>query len=129
MQTDEEQIRQLVADWLEASRAGDVGALLEMVTDDVVFLLPGQPPMRKADFVARSRAQTGPQAPKIDGHSEILELQVAGDWAYMWTRLSVTIEPPGGQPKKRAGHTLTVLHRIDGKWRLARDANLLVNVE
>jgi hypothetical protein len=30
---------------------------------------------------------------------------------------------------KRAGHTLSVLRRTGGKWRLARDANLLTPVK
>jgi len=33
---------------------------------------------------------------------------------------------PGGSDIVRSGHTLTVLARKDGRWRIARDANLLV---
>jgi ketosteroid isomerase-like protein len=34
--------------------------------------------------------------------------------------------PPGGKPVRRAGYTLTILRKEpDGRWRLARDANLL----
>jgi len=29
---------------------------------------------------------------------------------------------------ERAGHTLTVLRRVDGNWLLARDANMLAPV-
>ena len=32
-------------------------------------------------------------------------------------------------PTKRAGNTLTVLRRVDGRWLLARDANLLVPIK
>jgi hypothetical protein len=40
--------------------------------------------------------------------------------------LTVVVTPPGGaSPMTRAGHTLTILHKQDGKWLLARDANLL----
>jgi ketosteroid isomerase-like protein len=34
----------------------------------------------------------------------------------------------GAAPVERAGHTLTVLRREQGRWRLARDANLLAPV-
>ncbi len=68
---DEGQIRQVVATWHAASRSGDVDTVLGLMTDDVVFLVPGRAPMQ------------------------------------------------------RAGHTLTVLRRVSGKWLLARDANLL----
>jgi uncharacterized protein (TIGR02246 family) len=128
MPSDEEAIRRLVATWLAATKAGDVETVLSLVTEDVLFLLPGRPPMRKAEFEAATRAQAGPSAPLIDGVSEIQEVRVAGDWAFLWQRLSVTVTPPGGEPVERAGHTLTVFRKIDGRWYLARDANLLVPV-
>ena len=34
--------------------------------------------------------------PKIDGSSEIQEIQVSGDWAFMWTKLSAMVTPPDG---------------------------------
>jgi ketosteroid isomerase-like protein len=37
---------------------------------------------------------------------------------------------PGGEPVRRAGYALTILPKDpDGKWLLARDANLLAKVE
>jgi uncharacterized protein (TIGR02246 family) len=128
MKSDEQQIRDVVELWQSASRAGDVDTVLSLMTDDVVFLLPGRPPMRKAEFAAASRAQSGP-APKVDGTSEIQEVQVAGDWAFMWSRLRVVVTPPDGSPIERAGHTLTVFAKRGGKWLLARDANLLAPVK
>jgi len=130
MSQDEQQIRELVRTWMEASRAGDTQAVLDLITDDVVFLQPGRAPMRKEEFAAQARAQSGPGAPRIEGDSQIQEVQVAGDWAFLWTRLSVKITPPGAAaPVERAGHTLTVLRKEQGRWRLARDANLLVPVQ
>lgn len=129
MQSDEDQIRQLVATWLAASKAGDVDTVLSLMTDDVVFLVPGRPPMRKDAFASLSRPQPGTPSPHIDGTSEIQEIQVSGDWAFMWTKLSVVVTPPGGQPMERAGHTLTVLKKIGDRWYLARDANLLTAVQ
>lgn len=130
MQPDEEQIRQLVATWHMASKAGDVDTILSLMTDDVVFLVPGGAPMNKEKFASLSRVPPGGTPPKIDSKSEIQEIQVAGDWAFMWTKLAVTIKPDGGGPSmERAGHTLTVLQRINGKWLLARDANLLAPVQ
>jgi uncharacterized protein (TIGR02246 family) len=130
MNNDEDQIRELVATWMAATRAGDVDTVLGLMTDDVVFLLPGRPPMRKDEFAQMSHAQAGASAPAIDGRSEIQEIQVSGDWAFTWTRLSVTVTPADGTaPMERAGHTLTVLRKQGGRWRLARDANLLAPVQ
>ncbi|MCO6441206.1 MAG: SgcJ/EcaC family oxidoreductase [Nitrococcus mobilis] len=126
MQSDEEQIRQLVSTWMTATKSGDVETVLSLMADDVVFLVTGQPPMRKDDFAAAARAQTGAGAPKFDGSSEIQEIKILGDWAFMWQKLKVVATlPAGSQPTTRAGHTLTIFKKQNGKWILARDANML----
>jgi uncharacterized protein (TIGR02246 family) len=130
MSTDEQEIRQLITTWLAATKAGDVETVLSLMTDDVVFLVPGQPPMRKPAFAAAATAQATQKAPKFDGTSEIQEIQVLGDWAFIWTKLKVVATPPGGaSPTTRAGHTLSILKKQNGKWQLARDANLLAPVK
>jgi uncharacterized protein (TIGR02246 family) len=129
MQSDEQQIRQLVSTWMAASKTGDVETVLSLMADDAVFLVPGRPVMRKPDFAAAARAQSGRDAPRFDGSSEIQEIRILGDWAFMWTRLTVVMTPPDGAPSRtRAGHTLTILKKQGGKWLLARDANLLAPV-
>ena len=126
MKSDEDQIRELVATWMTATKAGDVETVLSLMTDDVVFLVPGRAPMRKEEFVAAARVQAEPSAFKFDATSEIQEIKVLGDWAFMWTSLRVVAIPADSSPPiERESHTLTVLKREKGKWLLARDANLL----
>lgn len=127
MSSDEDQIRQVVATWMSATKRSDVDTVLSLMTDDVVFLLPGQPVMRKADFAAASRAQSGEGAPQIDGHSDIQEIQICGEWAFMWSQLKVVVTPPNNaKPIVRSGPTLTIFKKENGKWLLARDANMLM---
>ena len=129
MQSDEQEIRQLVATWMAASKAGDVETVLRLMAEDVVFLVPGQPVMRKADFAAAATALSGQAAPRIEGTCDIQEIKVLGGWAFIWTELTVVATPPGGsQSMTRAGHTLSILKKEGGKWLLARDANLLAPV-
>ena len=129
MQTDEEAIRQLVSTWLTATRAGDLETVLGLMTEDAVFLVGGQPPMiGKESYAAKARAQADHGSPQIDGTSDIKEIEVVGDRAFLWTELTVTVTPAGGVPLTRTGHTLSVLRKEDGRWLLARDANLLVPV-
>jgi uncharacterized protein (TIGR02246 family) len=130
MTGDEQAIRQLVATWIDATKAGDVDTVLNLMTDDVVFLIAGQPPMiGKSAFAAAMQTQAGQPPPQFEGQSEIQEIQVLGDWAYMWTKLKVVVTPPGGAPPiTRAGHTLSILKKQNGKWLLHRDANMLVSV-
>ena len=129
MASDEQQIRDLIRTWMEASQAGDAETVLGLVSEDVVFLQPGRAPMRKPEFAAAQRAQSGEGAPRIEGRCDIQEVQVVGDWAFLWTQLSVKVTPPGAATIERAGHTLTVLRKEQGRWRLARDANLLAPVQ
>jgi uncharacterized protein (TIGR02246 family) len=129
METDEQEIRQLVATWIDATKSGDTDTVLGLMADDVVFLVTGQPPMiGKAAFAAAMRAQSGQGRPQFEGKSEIQEIQVLDDWAYMWTKLTVVFTPPGGASVTRAGNTLTILNKQNGKWVLARDANMLASV-
>ncbi|GAB3658835.1 YybH family protein [Ramlibacter alkalitolerans] len=130
MTPDEQQIRDLVHTWMQASKAGDTATVLDLVTDDVVFLLPGRAPMRKDEFAAAAQSQAGPGAPRIEGEAEIQEVQVVGDWGFLWTRLWVKVTPPGAEAgMERSGYTLTVVRKEQGRWRLARDANLLTPVQ
>ena len=130
MSNDEREIRQLITTWIEATKAGDTDTVLSLMTNDVVFLVTGRPPMiGKAAFATAMQAPAGSGAPKIGGQSEVEEVQVLGDWAFMRTRLTVVVTPPGGAPSMtRAGYTLSILKKQDGKWLLARDANMLAPV-
>jgi hypothetical protein len=66
---------------------------------------------------------------QFEGHSEIQEVQVLGDWAYMWTKLKVIAHRGGGAPPiTRAGQNHTVFRNVNCKWVLARDANMLAMV-
>ena len=85
--------------------------------------------MTKSDFAAASRPQPGHVSPVIDGTSNILEITIVGDFAYMLTELSSqsnTFLPGNGPIMERAGHTMSILKKVDGRWLLARDANMLV---
>jgi uncharacterized protein (TIGR02246 family) len=123
---DEQQIRDLIATWLRVSAEGDIKQILPLMAEDVVFLIPGQPPMRGRDAFAASFA--GWQGKfRLETNCEIQEIQISGNLAYSWTRLSVTMTPiEGGSPNRRSGYTLTVLRKhADGNWQIFRDANLL----
>jgi uncharacterized protein (TIGR02246 family) len=123
MSDDERAIRELVATWMAATEAGDQDTVLGLMTDDVVFMVPGREPFGKAAFAAAAGRMQGL---RIEGTSDIVELQVLGDWAYLRSHLRVTMTPRGDAPTTRSGYTLTILRKErDGRWRLARDVNLL----
>jgi uncharacterized protein (TIGR02246 family) len=127
VQSEEQQeIREFVMTWMSASKAGDIDTVLSLMAEDAVFLMAGQPPMiGKAAFAAAARGKPNQEPPQFDGTSEIQEIKVLGDWAYMWTKLRVVATAPDGKPATRAGPTLSILRKQNGKWLLARDANML----
>ena len=124
MGEDEKEIRDLINRWMQATKDGDLETVMGLMAEDAVFLVAGKEPSGKEEFRENSK-QLAASDIQFDGKSEIVELNVLGDWAYMITKLSVTTNQKGKEPVNRSGHTLTILRRQNGKWLLARDANLL----
>jgi uncharacterized protein (TIGR02246 family) len=122
MSSDERAIRELVDTWMSATQRGDIDAVLDLMTEDAVFMVPGREPFGKAEFAAASKGMKGVA---FEGRSDIRELQVLGDWAYLRNHIEMSVTPPGGATMRRAGYTLTILRKEQGRWKLTRDANLL----
>ena len=129
MGTDERAIREAHSTWIDAVNAGDLVRLLTMMTDDVVFLTPGQPPAGRDEFSAAFPAAH--RQAQIRCVSELEEVVVVGDVAYTWSRDLLSVTPlDGGEAAQLAGHRLTVWRKQrDGRWLLARDAHTLTPVE
>jgi uncharacterized protein (TIGR02246 family) len=122
MTKDEHAIRDLIATWMEASKKGDLQTVLALMAEDVVFMVPGRS-FGKEAFAAASQGMKGIA---FEGRSEVQEVQVLGDWAWSRTHLTLTVTPPSGNPVRRSGNTLSIFRKQqDGRWVLARDANML----
>jgi uncharacterized protein (TIGR02246 family) len=122
MTEDERAIREVIATWMRASAEGDSETVLGLMADDVVFFVPGRA-FGKQEFAA---AQQGLAGARLEATSNVREVRVSGDWAFCSTDLTVVMTPADGSPVRRSGNTLSVFRRLpDGRWVLARDANLL----
>ena len=121
MSEDERAIRELIATWLAASKSGDIQTVLGLMSEDMVFMIPGRS-FGKAEFAAASEGMKGMD---FEAASEILEIEVLGTRAWCRTRLSVMMTPPNGKPVKRTGNTMSILRKEAGKWVMMRDANML----
>lgn len=93
MTEDEHAIRTLVETWFVSSRRGDLATVLDLIADDAIFMVAGQPPFDKAAFAAVSR---GAHAVAVDGRYRIDELRVMGDWAYLRNFIEIDATSPGG---------------------------------
>ena len=122
---DEQAIRKLSEDWLEAVRAKDIPRLSGMVTDDAVFLPPGFSPIRGRPGVETMYRSFFPQFSSVEQSVSIEEIQVAGDWAFAWGTEKFTLVPlTGGAPIEMQGKGMSILKRQpDGSWKFARGIN------
>ncbi len=124
MSSDEVAIRNLIDTWRRATEAGDFEALGPLMADDMVFLTPGREPFGKREFLEGSRQSAGQV--RISVQTEVKELRVAGDLAYCWLKLDVTVTPAGAAAARHAGHAIGIYRREGERWMLARDANLVM---
>jgi uncharacterized protein (TIGR02246 family) len=123
MSEDEQAIRELVDSWMDASRRGHTAAVLDLMTDDVLFMTPSREPFGKEAFRETSEAM---RDVRMEGRAEVQELEVLGERAWIRTHIDLTLTPADGEPLHRSGYTLTILRKgDDGRWRLFRDANLV----
>jgi uncharacterized protein (TIGR02246 family) len=125
MGSDEQAIREVHTSWIHAVNAGDLARLLTLMTDDVVFLNPGQMPFGRDGFpVGFSAAH---QQSRILCLSELENVVIVGEVAYTLCRDSLSVTPrAGGEATQLAGHRITIYRKqSDGRWLLARDANTL----
>jgi uncharacterized protein (TIGR02246 family) len=129
MSPDELQIRDVHLTWINAVNAGDLERLLTLVTDDAVFLNPGQEPFGREGFRANFSPAQRRQA-LVNCVSELEEVIVAGDVAYTRSRDSLSVIPRGvGEAAYLAGHRISVYRKQpDGRWLMARDAHTLSRV-
>jgi uncharacterized protein (TIGR02246 family) len=129
MGPDERAILEVQSAWIDAVNDGDLVRLLTLMADDVVFLNPGRAPLGRDGFSAVFPAVH--QQARIRCSSELEEVVVVGEVAYTRSRDSLSVTPiAGGKTAQLAGHRITVWRKQpDGRWLLARDANVLSPVE
>jgi uncharacterized protein (TIGR02246 family) len=121
---DERMIRELVDAWMAASRRGDIEGVMAMMTQDVVFMTPGRPPFGRQEFAAGAESMKGVA---MDGRSDIQEIEIFGDRAWIRNHIDMTLTRPGAGVQRFSGPILSILRKeSDGRWRLARDANFVM---
>jgi uncharacterized protein (TIGR02246 family) len=125
---DEKAIQALVVRWHRAMGAGDLAAVLSMVSEDAVFLAAEHPPMRgRAAFAQALMALA--QSCTIQSSADIEEILVSDDLACCSATLTVTTTPRDGSAASvRTGPVLSIFRKEPGgHWVLVRDANLLAS--
>jgi uncharacterized protein (TIGR02246 family) len=129
MEPAEREVGEMHATWIEAVNAGDLVRLLALMSDDAVFLNPGQAPMGRDGFAANFAAAQ--QRALIRCISDLEEVVVVGEVAYTRSRDALYVTPRAdGEAAQLAGYRMSVYRKQPaGGWRLARDAHTLSTVE
>ncbi|MEO7794332.1 MAG: SgcJ/EcaC family oxidoreductase [Thermoanaerobaculia bacterium] len=128
MESDEQEVRELQSTWIDAVNAGDLARLLTLMTDDVVFLNPGQEPFGRDGFSVNYSAAH--QRNRFRCISDLEEIVVVGEVAYTRSGDALSVTPrAGGEEMKLGGYRITICRKQpDGRWLLARDAHTLAPV-
>ena len=122
-QDDEKEIRESVETWLAASKKGDLSTMLDLLADDVLFIVAGKEPFGKEAFAAANQQQM--KDVEMEATIDIKEIEVAGEWAWMRSFLDLTFTREG-QASKHSGHILTIWQKNSaGRWVIKRDANFV----
>lgn len=121
---DEQEIRDLVAEWARASGAGDLDAIKLLMDDDILFLTAGNAPFGRDVFI--QHFENNVKQMSLNVSAGVREVEVSEDLAFARTWLEIRITPANGEPMTRSGYTLSVYRRRPGgRWELWRDANLV----
>jgi uncharacterized protein (TIGR02246 family) len=121
--SDEQAIRELVDRWMIASEKGDLPTMRNLLADDVIFMVPNKEPFGKQAF---SQSYEQMKGTKIKTESDIQEIKIIGNWAWMRNFLKVRFTDSDGESSIHSGYVLTILNKNpEGRWVIARDANLL----
>jgi ketosteroid isomerase-like protein len=109
---------------IEASIALDVDKLLELRTDDVVYLPPGHAPVLGKPALRQYLAEVQEQFANTDivGYDQTWqEVQVVGDLACQWGSTETRLKPAVGSETVHMSNTIRILKRQpDGIWKISR---------
>lgn len=109
--------------YVEAINSNKLDAVMDMLTEDIVFLAPNEPALIGKAAVG-AWAQGYLEAFKIHWEKQTMELIVSGDWAIeYYAYRSYDVPLAGGPAVRDAGKGINIYRRdAHGRWRVARDA-------
>ncbi|MDX1631513.1 MAG: SgcJ/EcaC family oxidoreductase [Thermoanaerobaculia bacterium] len=116
------EIRKVLDAWDEALERGDVDGLSDLLHEEIVLLPQGRGALEAREEVLESYRALFAQY-TVTRRSEIDEIRVAGDWAFVRGVESFVLEASGGGERLRTEERrmLSILRRgEDGRWRFAQ---------
>ncbi len=114
-------VKKLALNWSSGWDSGDVEALLDLYADEPLLLPQGQPVVVGKNAI-RSLYQSVFEGYTIKGEGELVEVEIAGDWGYFWSRYSITATAKAnGNTTTSQGKSLFIVKRQgDNSWKITR---------
>ena len=109
--------------WDEADAAGDVDALMSLVTDDFIRMEPNKPAIVGKEAFRESLQQPSNDEYSLQDAKDVIEeIRLAGDWAYVRGSWSGTVVlKAGGDPIHVTSKWMDIRERQkDGSWKISR---------
>ena len=125
LEEDQKAIADLQRRDIDANIAVDTEKLLALRTDDVVYLVPGRPPLVGKDAVRKYLEEIRQQLANWDmlAYEESWqEVQVVGDFAFEWGTVNIRARQEGEKRESAAvRNVMQVIRRQpDGDWKISR---------
>ena len=122
-------IKQLTQEHISAMASRDVAKLLQLNSDDVVYLPPGHAPIVGKAAVKEMFEMFFAQFSTIQQSASPSEIEVWGDRAIAWGPEALKLTTESGQVIEMKGHGMSLMQRQpDGSWKFVRGINNLMPV-
>lgn len=126
---EEQTIRDLSMNWLEAAQARDGATIDALFAQDVVTIFDGQILEGQAEIAADREAEWA-ENPDSTTNWTTSAVQVASSGDLAYERGSWAFDPDGpGEAAEEYGEYVTVWKKVGGDWRVAVDAGTTLNGE
>lgn len=103
-----------------------LGQILNLVTDDVVFLPPEAPPVVGKLAVEEIYQRLFSES-DLKQSIEIEDVYITGDRAFIWGMTSITMTAQDGQQKQMKGMGMMIAQcQRDGSWKISHGINNMV---
>ena len=115
-------IKQVIDEYETATNAGDVEGRVAAYTEDAVRIVRNAPEVIGKEAI-REHYQRQSDRNTYEVTITLLEVVVAGDWAFSRYTAAFKITPKaGGEPREGSRKGITILQRQpDGSWKVARE--------
>ena len=122
-EADIQAIKEIEAKWAAATNSGDIESIMSLLTDDAIFMFTNEPIVKGKEAVRNHALADFEEYAYENSKAMVVEVRLAGDWAYARGTWSGTVTPKaGGESIQFIGKWIEIFERQpDGSWKVSRN--------